>query len=83
MANHDPDSGTGIDPVLAVLIAQLIDNGTLDGEDIANMARRLEEGDDQDLAMGLMGVALSAAIDQPENRRASIHVISDGGNRTD
>lgn len=76
-------SGTGLDPVLAVLIAQMIDNGTLDGEDIANMARRLHEGDDGDLAMALYGVMMSAMIDQPENRRAAIHVISDnhgGGN---
>lgn len=75
-------SGTGLDPVLAVLIAQLIDNGQLDGEDIANMARRLHEGDDGDLAQSLYGVFLSAVIDQPENRRASIHAI-DGGNSQD
>jgi hypothetical protein len=32
--------------------------------------------------MGLYGVFLSASIDQPENRRAAIHVLPrvDGGN---
>lgn len=75
-------SGTGLDPVLAVLIAQLIDNGTLDPEDISNMMRRLEEGGDNDLALGLFGVMLSAELDQPEHRRAMIHAI-DGGNQGD
>jgi hypothetical protein len=67
-----------MDPVLAVLIAQLIDNGTIDGGDIAVMARRLIEGGDGDLANSLYGVMLSASIDQPEGRRAAIHSI-DGG----
>jgi len=78
-------SGTGLDPVLAVLIAQMIDNGTLDGEDIANMARRLHEGDDGDLANALYGVMMSAAIDQPHNRRATMHIIggADGGGNSE
>ena len=76
-------SGTGLDPVLAVLIAQLIDNGQLDGEDIANMARRLHEGGDGDLGQSLYGVFMSAMFDQPGERRASIHVASDNGNPAD
>lgn len=67
-----------MDPVLAVLIAQLIDNGTIDGGDIANMSRRLHEGGDSDLADALYGVMLSAMIDKPGGRRAAIHAI-DGG----
>lgn len=72
--------GTGADPLLEVLIAQLLDNGTLDGDDIANMARRLEEGGDQNAAMALFGIMLSCEIDTPANRRAAIHALPDGGN---
>lgn len=82
MADEPRKSGTGLDPVLAVLIAQLLDNGTLDEQDIGNMSRRLHEGDDGDLAEGLFGVMLSAAIDQPQGRRAAIHSI-DGGKSDD
>lgn len=46
------------------------------------MMRRLEEGGDNDLALGLFGVMLSAELDQPEHRRAMIHAI-DGGNQGD
>ena len=80
MADPSRNSDTGIDPVLAVLIAQLLDREVLDADDIGDMMRRLEEGGDDDLAQGLFGVMLSAAIDTPERRRAAIHVISDGGN---
>ncbi len=79
---QDSDEGTGIDPVLAVLIAQLHRNGTLDGADVANMQRRLIEGGAPDLAEGLGGVILSDMIDDPARRRASIHALRDGGNST-
>ena len=75
---QDSDEGTGIDPVLAVLIAQLHRNGILTGPDVANMQRRLIEGDNEALAEGLMGVILSDMVDDPGRRRASIHSI-DGG----
>jgi hypothetical protein len=69
-----------IDPVLAVLIAQLHRNGALDSIDLANMKRRLIESDREDLATDIDGVILSDLIDDPGNRRASIHVLPDGGN---
>ncbi|WP_310533127.1 hypothetical protein [Novosphingobium sp.] len=75
---QDSDEGTGIDPVLAVLIAQLHRNGTLDSADVANMQRRLIEGGNETLADGLAGVILSDMIDDPAMRRASIHVLPDG-----
>jgi hypothetical protein len=74
------DEGTGIDPVLAVLIAQLHRNGTITGADVANMQRRLIEGGNEALANGLTGVILSDMIDDPGRRRASLHVLRDGGN---
>jgi hypothetical protein len=76
----DPDiDEIRIDPVLCVLIAQLIDKGVLDGDDISDMMRRLEEGGDGELASDLVGIVLSCGIDTPANRRAGMHVV-DGGN---
>lgn len=69
-----------IDPVLAVLIAQLVRNGTLSPADTDTMKRRLIEAGDDDLATEINMVLLSDMIDDPDERRASIHVISDGGN---
>jgi hypothetical protein len=70
-----------IDPALAVLIAQLHRNGTLDGADIANMKRRLIEGGNPVLAEELDGVVLSDLIDDPRERRASLYALpADGGN---
>lgn len=76
MASNDQDGE--IDPVLAVLIAQLIDKGVLNGVDIADMGRRLEEGGDGRFVMDLYGIILSCEIDTPSYRRAGIHAI-DGG----
>lgn len=64
-----------IDPVLAVLIAQLSRNGTLTPADLDTMKRRLIEGGDDDLALEVDMVLLSEVIDDPLERRASIHVI--------
>lgn len=74
--------GTGLDPVMEVLIAQLRRNGTLSNSDIANMKRRLIEGGNPDLAEAITWLLFSDAIDDPELRRASIHSL-DGGNGTD
>ena len=76
----DDEDGTGLDPVLAVLIGQLSRNGTLTTTDLDNMKRRLIESDREDLATAINGVLLSDMIDDPHERRASIHVIPDGGN---
>lgn len=71
--------GTGLDPVMEVLIAQLRRNGTLSNADLANMKRRLIEGGNPDLAEAITWLLFSDAIDDPELRRASIHSL-DGGN---
>lgn len=72
-----------LDPVLAVLIAQLSRNGTLTAADRENMCRRLIEGGQPELAQAINAVILSDLIDDPAERRASIHLISDGGNTPD
>lgn len=60
-----------IDPVLEVLIAQLLKNGVLSGADLSNMANRLER----------------IGMDEAEERRAGFEVIEggalDGGNEPD
>ena len=81
MASNE-SGGTGIDPVLEVLIAQLWRAGVLDHADIANMKRRLIEGGDADKAESLGFVILSDAFDDPALRRATIHSL-DGGNGGD
>jgi hypothetical protein len=78
----DDDTGSGLDPVLSVLIAQLRRNGTLSNTDIDNMQRRLIESDRADLADAITVVLFSDMIDDPGERRASIHVL-DGGNSKD
>lgn len=78
--DHPEHTGTGLDPVLSVLIAQLRRNGTLSNADLDNMRRRLIEADRPHLAEAIAGVILSDMIDDPGQRRASIHVIADGGN---
>lgn len=70
-----------LDPVMAVLIAQLARNGALSPADLDNMKRRLTEGGDGDLAHDVNMTLLSDILDDPEERRASIHLIRpDGGN---
>lgn len=70
-----------LDPVMAVLIAQLSRNGILTPADLDNMKRRLIEGGDDDLAHDLNMTLLSDILDDPEERRASIHLIRpNGGN---
>lgn len=72
-----------LDPVMSVLLAQLSRNGILSPADLDNMKRRLIEGGDDDLAHEVNMALLSDVLDDPEERRASIHVIrSDGGNGT-
>lgn len=71
--------GTGADPLLEVLVAQLVRNGTLQRSDIGNMARRLDEGGDEGAAMALRMIVLSDEIDDPKERRAALYSI-DGGN---
>lgn len=72
-----------LDPVLAVLIAQLSRNGTLSATDRENMCRRLIEGGNPELALAINAAIMSDLIDDPSERRAAIHLISDGGNTPD
>lgn len=76
------NGGTGLDPVMEVLIAQLRRNGALTTADLDSMKRRLIEGDRPDLARGIDGVILSDIFDDPDMRRATIHGI-DGGKAGD
>lgn len=72
-----------LDPVMAVLLAQLSRTGILTPADFDTMKRRLIEGGDGDLAHEINMALLSDIIDDPEERRASIHLIHpDGGNGT-
>lgn len=80
MADHPEHTGTGLDPVLSVLIAQLRRGGVLSNADLDNMKRRLIEANRPHLADAIDGVILSDIIDAPYERRATIHVIPDGGN---
>ena len=65
-----------------MLIAQLRQNGLLSGDDLANMLRRLHEGEMPEAHAELMGIILSDDLDTPEERRAIIYPI-DGGNQGD
>lgn len=66
--------------LMAVLIAQLQRNGTLDPNDFDTMRRRLIDGGDAEVAHALNDVLLSDFIDDPDRRRASLHVVADGDN---
>lgn len=76
-----------IDPVLEVLIAQLLKNGALSGDDLSNMANRLERIDMHETAFAVNFIALANAMDEPDERRAGFEVIEggalDGGNGPD
>ncbi|ABD27166.1 hypothetical protein Saro_2730 [Novosphingobium aromaticivorans DSM 12444] len=63
--------------LLAVLIAQLQRNGVLTPDDFDTMKRRLIEGDDEVVADAITGVLLSDIIDEPQRRRATMHVIAE------
>lgn len=70
-----------LDPVMAVLLAQLSRTGILTPADFDTMKRRLIEGGDEDLAHEVNMALLSDITDDPQERRASIHAIRpDGGN---
>lgn len=62
--------------LLAVLIAQLQRNGVLGPNDFDTMRRRLIDGGDAEVAHSLNEVLLSDFIDDPDRRRASIHVVA-------
>ena len=68
---------------MAVLIAQLHRAEVLTPDDFDTMQRRLIEGGDEEVATAISSVLLSDMFDDPGRRRATIHVVSDGGNPTD
>lgn len=74
-----------IDPVLEVLIAQLLKTGVLSGADLSNMANRLERIGMDEAAFALNFLPIANAMDEPDERRAGFEVIEggalDGGNR--
>lgn len=76
--DEDETGGTGADPLIEVLVAQLVRNGTLSRPDIQTMKRRLIEGGDAKAAETLDMIVLSDLIDDPDARRAGIHSISGG-----
>lgn len=76
--DEDETGGTGADPLIEVLIAQLVRNGALSRPDIQTMKRRLIEGGDAEAAGTLDMIVLSDLIDDPDARRAGIHSISGG-----
>jgi hypothetical protein len=63
--------------LMAVLIAQLQRNGALKPDDFDTMKRRLRDGGDEVVAAALESVLFSDMVDDPDRRRASIHVIAD------
>ena len=74
MANET--GGTGLHPIIEVLIAQLRHNGTLSDADLDMMHRRLDEGGDIDHALALNGILLSDDIDTPDRRRKGLHLVT-------
>lgn len=62
---------------MAVLIAQLNRAEILTPDDFDTMKRRLIEGGDEAVAAAIDGVLLSDMFDDPDRRRATIHVIAD------
>lgn len=65
--------------MVAVLIAQLHRAKVLTPHDFDTMKRRLIEGDDEEVATAIDSVILSDMFDDPDQRRATIHIV-DGGN---
>lgn len=71
--------------LLEILIAELHRDGTLDGENLTNMARRMEEAGFPNEASGVLFIPFANAMDSPEERRALMGVVPplDGGNVPD
>ncbi|MFN3474085.1 MAG: hypothetical protein ACK4ZW_08575 [Blastomonas sp.] len=76
-----------IDPIIEVLLAQLHKTGLLTGDDLSNMANRLESINMEAAAYAVRFIPLANAMDEPDERRAGFEVIEgggiDGGNEAD
>lgn len=67
-----------------VLIAELHRAGLFTGENLSNMARRLQMADLPDLADRVLGLPLSNLFDTPDMRRSALFAVDgDGGNEAD
>ncbi|OZA36629.1 hypothetical protein [Novosphingobium sp. 28-62-57] len=62
---------------MAVLLAQLSRSEILTPDDFDTMKRRLIEGGDEEVASAIDSVLLSDMFDDPDRRRATMHVIAD------
>jgi len=69
-----------LDITLEILIAELHRQGMLDANALENMARRLIEADEADLADQVLGVILGNALDEPCERRQTFYIVPSGGN---
>ncbi|MES2903766.1 MAG: hypothetical protein V4696_06230 [Pseudomonadota bacterium] len=76
-------SDPALSTLIEVLIAELHLAGALDGANISNMARRLREAGFEDQAAGVMFLPFVNAMDSPEERRATLSLVPDGGNEAD
>lgn len=72
-----------MDPIMAELLTQLVKNGTLNREDIIEMAGRLDHNDYEDEAHDVRVSLIEALVDPVEDlaarRRAEIRIVPDGG----
>lgn len=65
-----------------ILIAELHRAGLFTGENLTNMARRLDDSDLPELAERVRALPMSNLFDTPDMRRSTFQVF-DGGNDSD
>lgn len=65
---------------LFVLIAELHKRGVIGEAELASMARRLDMAELPDEADRVRSVPLSNLFDDPDEIRAGLHIVPDGGN---
>jgi len=64
-----------------VLMAELLKEGVLERSNLASMARRLRNADMSDLAERVEFLPLSNMMDDPDEIRAGMHIVTNGGNQ--
>lgn len=72
-----------MDITTATLIAELHRQGVLDSHAIDNIANRLERAGEDAEADRIRMLVVANALDDPENRRSGIHLVSNGGNEAE
>jgi hypothetical protein len=78
-----PSPQQELETLVGALIAQLYQNGSLHGDDIEAIARRLDQSGMPDMADEVRAVPVSDALAAPESLRYGFEVIDggrDGGN---